>query len=109
MSTILGIIRRAKSRKQVTEFYRLIGLNVNEHQHGGPVHAEMGPIDPKFVLEVYQQSPRYATDVVMVGVEDLRVTLLTLQQNGVDVPHMTEKNFVYVKDPDGSDVMLVQL
>lgn len=109
MSTILGIIRRAKNRKQVTEFYKLLGLNLNEHQHGGPVHAEVRPIDPKFVLEVYQQSPRYTTDVVMVGVEDLRVTLLTLQQNGVDVPQMTEKNFVYVKDPDGSDVMLVQL
>ena len=109
MSNILGIVRRAKSRKQVTDFYKLLGLNVNEHQHGGPVHVEVGPIDSKIVFEVYQHSPRYATDAVMVGVADLKATLLTLQQNGVDIPPMTEKNFVYVKDPDGSDVMLVQL
>lgn len=109
MSTILGIVRRAKSKERVTEFYKLLGLKVNEHQHGGPVHVEVMPIDPKFIFEVYQQSPLYATDAVMVGVADLKATLLTLQHNGVDVPPVTEKNFVYVKDPDGSDVMLVQL
>lgn len=109
MSIILGLVRRVKNRTEMANFYRLLGLSLVEHQHGGPVHVEVGPVDPSFVLEVYERSERYPTDALMIGVEDLKAVLQLLQQSGFEAPSVNEKNFVYVKDPDGVDVMLVQL
>jgi hypothetical protein len=109
MPTILGLVRRVKNRTEMTNFYRLLGLSLVEHQHGGPVHMEVSPVSPGFVFEVYERSERYSTDALMIGVEDLKATLQLLQQNGFEAPAINEKNFVYVKDPDGVDVMLVQL
>lgn len=82
MSTLLGLVRRVGNPDKTVAFYKLLGLNLTRHKHGGPVHFEVRPVHQDFVVEVYQESPRYITDVLMVGVEDLPATILLLDQNG---------------------------
>lgn len=110
MGIFLGYVRRTGKYEEMKSFYKLLGLTVHEHQHGGPVHTEVGPIRSDFVVEVYRRSLKYSTDALMVGVDDLATTLSSLRRTGVS-PHtvIEEGKVVYVKDPEGSDVMLVQL
>ncbi|HMO78026.1 MAG TPA: VOC family protein [Candidatus Paceibacterota bacterium] len=110
MSTLLGLVRRVSNRDKTVSFYKLLGLDLFRHQHGvGPLHFGVGPVHPDFVIEIYQESHRYPRDALMVRVNDLAATILLLKRQGINV-HITvrEGYMVYVKDPDGMDVMLVQ-
>lgn len=110
MGTLLGLVRRVSNRDRTAAFYKLLGLDLSLHQHGGPPHFEVQSIHSDFVVEVYNQSPIYSQDALMVGVKDLAATVHLLEQNGIGVHATVQKgSMVYVKDPDGMDVMLVQL
>ncbi len=107
-----GIVLRSKDRVALQRFYEALGLNFNEHQHGGPVHAECSDIDPEFVLEVYQASKSFPADALMLRVDSVADSLTAAQNAGGTVLRRFSEQgdifFAYVADPDGRPVMLVQ-
>lgn len=78
---IAGIILRADSREETARFYSKLGLSLQEHAHGGPVHYESTDISEKYVFEIYQKPESYSADALM---------------------------FVYIIDPDKRRVMLME-
>jgi len=109
MPTIIGVVRRVRDREESCKFYEILGLNINTHSHGGPVHSEIGPSSREFVVEAYKQSERFTGDALMVEIENLKSTLLKLLRAGITPWVVLEEDkIVYVKDPDGADVMLIQ-
>jgi hypothetical protein len=114
MAQILGIVFRCKDRTKTGAFYKVIGCELEEHQHGeGPLHFGVKPwADEGGVLELYASSGNFSRDALMVRVFSLEPTLDQLRDLGIvprterrDVPGMS---FIYVTDPDGRDVMLIE-
>jgi len=109
MARIIGLVKRVTNRSKSSAFYSLLGLKTKAHQHGGPIHDEVTPVSTEFVIETYPRSDRFNSDALMIVVDDLKQLLIQLKQNGV-IPHFTlsDGQSVYVKDPEGNDVMLIQ-
>lgn len=110
--SVSGIVLRAKDKYVTALFYSEIGLVIKPHQHGGPEHYEMGPVSKGFVVEIYQASDKFSKDALMLEVESLQTSLKIARQFGL-YPITTEKQtsdmkFVYIRDPDGRDLMLIE-
>ena len=109
MARVAGIILRAGDRTVTAQFYRDLGLTGREHQHGGPVHYELGPMTSDAVVEVYTVSIRHDTDALMVEVESLEATLVrVLPSEDVSIIERDDMRFAYIRDPDGRQVLLMQ-
>lgn len=109
MARVAGIIFRAGDPRVTAQFYADLGLSTNEHQHGGPVHHEIGPFTEKSVLEVYQASQRYGTDALMVEVASIEAALKQVSiLEPVSVIDGHDMRFTYIRDPDGRSVMLIE-
>lgn len=110
---IAGIILRAKDKHLTAKFYAELGLTTDEHGHGGPKHYEMLPLSLKYAVEIYQQSSRFAGDALMLEVESISQELAVAAMFNIK-PKSDEKNnddmkFIYITDPDGRDVMLIEM
>ena len=111
-SRIAGIVLRAADRHATARFYAALGLATREHEHGGPKHYEVGPQSAEAVVEVYQRSAAFTTDAIMVEVASIDAALQAVLEVGAR-PRSAPKDagefrFVYVTDPDGRDVMLIE-
>jgi hypothetical protein len=109
---IAGIVLRADDRHATANFYARLGLTAREHEHGGPKHYEIGPTSEGFVVEAYLRSAAFTRDAVMVEVDSIDAALAALAALGTRArtePKTTgDLRFVYVSDPDGRDVMLME-
>lgn len=113
MSTkITGFILRCEDRKRTAEFYAKLGLITNEHQHGGPLHFEVGPFAENPVAELYTKSTRFPKDAVMLEVDSIAAALAVAEEFGIEPKpeHGVFQGFFfyYITDPDGRDVMLIE-
>ena len=111
-TSISGIILRVAQKQITADFYAKIGLNFREHSHGGPLHYECLDISPAFVAEIYQSSPAYPDDALMLTVESISEVLdiaktFDISPRGM-IKETDEIRFIYITDPDGHDVMLVE-
>ncbi len=110
---LIGFVLRASVKHETILFYETLGLGAREHQHGGPLHVELTPVSEDFVVEMYQASRAFVKDALMIAVDSLSDTLLRLYEihnirpttERVDTKDMS---FLYVQDPDGRAVMLVE-
>ncbi len=113
---IAGFVLRCKDKKITADFYAKLGLTANEHQHGGPVHFQLGPLADKeteMVVEVYNLSNQYTKDAIMLYVDSIPRALAIAKDFGIEPksPDVLENKgflFIYINDPDGRDVMLIQ-
>lgn len=104
-----GLILRSGTYHDVAEFYRSLGLEMEEHQHGGPKHYGSGQVADAFVVEVYRRSENFPADAVMVAVDSLEAALEAVGFSGrAEIRSGGEMRFAYVHDPDGRPVMLMQ-
>jgi catechol-2,3-dioxygenase len=108
MSKIVGYVLRAHNRHETAHFYTLLGITAIEHAHGGPIHFELRETSLEAVTEIYSASAKYPHDALMVSCDNLARTLVRLEANGIVVMSWIDENSVYVKDPDGRDVLLLQ-
>ncbi len=110
---ISGIILRSKDKIRTADFYSRLGLVTHDHQHGGPLHYEVKEVSKDFVVEIYQRSEKFPRDAVMVEVENIQSTLDAVREfytiESDDVKETGLTRFTYIKDPDGRDVMLVEV
>ena len=111
-TTIAGFILRAANRQETARFYAELGLRVNEHQHGGPIHHEVGPMSDGCVMEVYTRSPAFSQDALMLNVDSIDVSLQVAAKFGIqaktDARDMGDARFIYIADPDGRPLMLIE-
>lgn len=111
-TTVAGFILRAADRQETARFYAELGLRANEHQHGGPIHHEVGPMSDECVMEVYIRSPAFSQDALMLNVDSIEAALNVVAGFGIqaamDVRDMGDAKFVYIADPDGRPVMLIE-
>jgi hypothetical protein len=109
---IAGVVFRAADRHVTARFYARLGLAAREHEHGGPKHYEIGPPSEGFVVEAYLKSSAFPVDPVMVEVESIDAALAAVSALGARprtaVKTAGDMKFVYVSDPDGRDVMLIE-
>lgn len=109
---IAGFVLRAESRSKTALFYKALGLNAREHEHGGPFHFEVTPTATDMVLEIYDKSTHYQKDTVMLYVDSFDVILATLKDLGVINDYtMSYRGSVWyghLTDPDGRHVMLME-
>ena len=114
MSTtrIVGFVQRAHDKHETARFYKALGLTTWHHQHGGPQHYEVSPVFGDVVLEIYQATPTFAKDAVMLEVPSISNALQIVETFGIfprtDLKETTEMKFIYITDPDGRDVMLIE-
>ena len=113
------LVLRCTNLRSTLNFYRLLGLNFTEEQHGkGPLHysAALG----EAVLELYPakndpQQKGTSVERVRIGftVKSLPETLQALQENGAKIltsPRQTAwGEMAVVLDPDGRSVEIVAL
>lgn len=113
MATIVGFVLRSSNKERTAYFYEVLGLKTEHHQHGGPMHYEVSQISPDFVLEIYKRSDEYLRDAIMVQVESIELALEAVAKFGIfpntNIIQAQDIRFIYVSDPDGRDVMLVEL
>ncbi len=107
-----GILFRCLDKKKTAKFYAKLGLTIVEHEHGGPLHFEIGPAASTMVVELYNASDYYPRDAIMIMVDSLKKSLGKIKKLGI-VPKTSiieNRGFVliYITDPDGRDVMLFQ-
>jgi hypothetical protein len=109
---IAGVVLRSTDRHVTARFYGSLGLAANEHEHGGPKHYEIGPSSEGFVVEAYLKSPEFPRDALMVEVDSIDAALAAVREFGSQprtaVKVAGDMKFVYVSDPDGRDVMLIE-
>lgn len=107
---IAGLVLRAQDKSVSANFYHRLGLDLREHEHGGPLHFEMGPHAPGVVFELYKASLKYPEDALMIEVDSLADALLVCAEFGIapGEPMRPGAEFVYIVDPDGRSVMLVE-
>ncbi len=107
-----GLVLRSKDRVRLQQFYSALGLNFNEHEHGGPIHAEHKEEDGDFVFEIYTASKRFPYDALVLIVDSLADALkIVLAEGGpiLCLPKVQNSiRFAYVADPDNRPVMLVE-
>lgn len=116
MSKILGVVLRTGHYEKQKDLYGFLGINVDEHQHGGPLHLGIGPLSKDFVMEVYKSSVKFSVPALMVDLEsDLLGVLGGLKETFNIVPEDemkefdSDRKFVYIKGFDGQLIMLVGL
>ena len=110
-----GFVLRCADKKITADFYAALGLTTTEHQHAGPSHFGVEPLADKkteFIVEIYDASARYAKDAIIVWVDSIARALAIAKDFSIE-PKAEIKvvnNFlrVYITDPDGRDVMLIQ-
>lgn len=111
-ASIAGFVLRAGDRHETSRFYEELGLRGNEHQHGGPVHYAMGPMSDECVMEVYSRSPAFSQDALMLNVDSIVASLQVAATFGIqakmNVREMQDALFIYITDPDGRPVMLIE-
>ncbi len=109
---IVGLVLRAQDKSVCANFYDRLGLELHEHQHGGPMHFEMRPHAPEVVFELYQASSRYQQDALIIEVDSLADALRVCAEFGImpasALKESPDAAFVYIADPDGRCVMLVE-
>lgn len=109
---IAGCVLRAKDRHVTARFYSALGLGIDEHQHGGPMHYEVGPLALSCVMEVYSWSESFPQDTLMIYVDSIPATLGVVAEHGImptsELKEMSNMKFVYIKDPDNRPVMLIE-
>lgn len=115
MTKIAGFVLRCADKKITADFYSKLGLTTTEHQHGGPPHFQLEPLADKnteMVVELYSLSKQYAKDAIMLYVDSIPKALAIAKDFGIEPKTEIKeiKNFlhVYITDPDGRDVMLIQ-
>ncbi len=109
MTQIAGIILRTPQKQITADFYSTLGLNLHEHSHGGPVHFECLDISSDFVAEMYQASPTFTRDALMIKVESIQNTLQKLNiAPKTEIKTVGDIKFTYIADPDGRDIMLIE-
>ncbi len=112
VASIAGMVFRAANRHETARFYAELGLGVYEHQHGGPLHYEVAPMSDEIVLEIYLRSPVFARDALMINVDSIEVALEVASRFQIEakmpVRDTEDSKFVYINDPDGRDVLLIQ-
>ena len=112
MATIGGMVLRSTKKEETAAFYRVLGISLTEHSHGGPMHFEMMPNDAELVFELYAASQSYKRDAIMIFVEQLEDTLEKLRNFGVPWYGHTHETvtmrFFYTCDPDQRDVLIIQ-
>lgn len=115
MTKIAGFVLRCMDKKITADFYSKLGLTTIEHSHGGPSHFQVEPLADKeteMVVELYSLSKQYAKDAIMLYVDSIPRALAIVKDFGIEPKTEIKeiKNFlhVYVTDPDGRDVMLIQ-
>mgnify|MGYP001602530872 CR=1 FL=1 len=109
---VAGYILRAKDRHTTARFYQELGLNTKEHRHGGPKHYEMGTLTDACVMEVYQWSELFPHDALMLSVDSISNALGIAATYGIqprtELREMPEMKFIYINDPDGRAIMLIE-
>ncbi len=109
---IAGYVLRAQDRHVTARFYTELGLNTTEHQHGGPKHYEMGPLADGCVAEVYQWSESFPHDALMLNVDSISTAIGVAEKYGIkpetELRESSDMKFVYIKDPDGRSLMLIE-
>ncbi len=114
MTKIGGFILRCKDRKITAKFYSKLGLTTNEHQHGGPLHFEVEPIVDELVVELYAASEKFPRDAIILMVDSINKALKAVKDLGIKPKTAKIKSqnlffsFIYITDPDGRDVMLIE-
>ena len=113
---IAGFVLRCLDKKITADFYSKLGLTTTEHQHGGPSHFQLEPLaykNTEMVVELYSLSKQYAKDAVMLYVDSIPKALAIAKDFGIepktaDVSVAKDFLFIYITDPDGRDVMLIE-
>ncbi len=114
MARVVAYIVRSLNLPEVIEFYRAIGLNTQEEQHGiDPKHHTISPIASSMLLEVYPQTPNQEQDTVVVEVESIEKVLKNIEKiRGVVVIGSIKKaergRLQIVQEPGGRRVMLLE-
>lgn len=112
MAKIAGFIFRVKQTDTAATFYKALGLSINEHAHGGPLHIEVGPTSPSFVLELYKKSAKFNQDALMIEVDSLDAALLSVREFLGAAPAQVQEHptmkLVYISDPEGRMIMLYE-
>ncbi|MDB5264619.1 MAG: hypothetical protein JWN64_190 [Parcubacteria group bacterium] len=112
MAQVRGMIFRARDRKITARFYADLGLSEHEHQHGGPVHHELGPMSDTAVVEIYQASTKFNADVLMIEVDSIEEALKIISTYEItpktEIMESSDMRFQYVQDPDGRPLMLIK-
>ncbi len=111
-SRIAGFILRAMDKVVTADFYSKLGLSLREHEHGGPLHFEILDASQNFVTEIYQKTEKFAMDAVMIEVGSINDALKIVKEFGIipktELKEMVDIKFMYITDPDGRDVMLIE-
>jgi hypothetical protein len=112
VARIAGFVLRSTNKHLTAAFYKDLGLIVEEEQHGGPKHYEVGPLSDAAVVEIYQSSQQFPHDTLMLEVESLQLALEVALRHGVaptcDIKDTPDMRFVYVTDPDARPLMLIE-
>lgn len=109
---IAGYVMRAPDKDATKKFYEALGLQFHEHQHGGPMHFEIGPNSPDIVFELYRASLEYPLDAIMLEVDSINDAIAvckTLDIPGYEMHMHMAGTLVFVTDPDGRNVMLFEM
>lgn len=111
-TSFAGIILRAKDRHRTARYYEKLGLETHEHEHGGPRHYGVTPLDDGFVVEIYSASSTFPNDALMLIVPSIAEASVTSEANGgtpvKEVKSTPSFKFAYVTDPDNRNVMLIE-
>ena len=109
---IAGMVLRARSREASGKFYEALGLILNEHAHGGPMHFEMGPNADDLVFEIYRGSINFSEDALMIEVDSLNEALRTCEGFKIfpleEIKEVGDMKFTYILDLDDRSVMLLE-
>lgn len=111
-TTVAGFILRTGNRVETSKFYAELGLNIKEHRHGGPIHNEVGPMSQECTLEIYLRSQTFTEDVLMLNVNSIDEALCTASKFNIQpqtaLLKMQDSNYIYITDPDGRSLMLIE-
>jgi hypothetical protein len=112
MASVLGFVLRSKNRHKTARFYEVLGLHAHEHSHDGPVHYGISPTSKEFIVEIYAQSANFDHDTVMVIVDSVEQSLIAVAALEIlprtKLMQTDTLRYIYVTDPDGRDVMIVE-
>jgi hypothetical protein len=114
MARIAGYIIRSIDPRNTAEFYRAIGLTIQEEQHGkGTKHCSIGPVNFNPVFEIYSQTPSREQDIMVVLVPSISDVLERLKgvSNVVCIgptKESTEGWYQIVQGPGNKQVMLIE-
>lgn len=108
----LGFVLRSPNTELLKTFYEVLGVSFEIHKHeSGPVHASSIIVGGS-VFEIYESKPpRHTQDALLIELSSVKQTLETLKTHGFLIDPQTVKqnpDMVYIKDPDGRLVLLVE-